>query len=41
MIPEQEARPRPTDAHWTWPKIAIVAITLLAMAALLLLDLEK
>ncbi len=41
MLEEQEPRPRATDARWTWPKIAIVALTLLAMVLLLAFDLEK
>jgi hypothetical protein len=38
---EEELRPRPRDAQWTWFKIAMVVASLLAMAVLLLWDLER
>jgi hypothetical protein len=37
----QELRPRPADARWTWPKIAIIAAFLLAALLLLLFDLDR
>jgi hypothetical protein len=41
MRMDEELRPRPTDAHWTWLKLAIVIAFLLAMAMLLLCDFER
>jgi hypothetical protein len=38
---EEELRPRPRDAQWSWFKIAMVVASLLAMAVLLLWDLER
>jgi hypothetical protein len=41
MDSEEELRPRREDARWTWPKIAIIVASLLAMAILLLCDFER
>jgi hypothetical protein len=38
---QQELRPRPADARWTWRKIAILAAFLLAALLLLLFDLDR
>jgi hypothetical protein len=40
MDSEEELRPKRADAGWTWPKIAILIASLLAMATLLLFDFE-
>jgi hypothetical protein len=38
---QQELRPKPAGARWTWPKIAIIAAFLLAALLLLLFDLDR